>query len=93
MLLSCLQDTDDPTQKCRVLRTLGNAAAFTVNQVQIYFIYKPETDSFVPQNSEAFMRRCFFILIYSTVYLFRSRNFDIVVKCLHAFTCFEHISA
>ncbi|KAM4573196.1 armadillo repeat-containing protein 10 [Odontesthes bonariensis] len=32
MLLSCLQNGDDLTQRCRILRTLGNAAAFTVNQ-------------------------------------------------------------
>ncbi|KAM9753583.1 armadillo repeat-containing protein 10 [Menidia menidia] len=32
MLLSCLQNGDDLTQRCRVLRTLGNSAAFTVNQ-------------------------------------------------------------
>ncbi|XP_072241729.1 armadillo repeat-containing protein 10 [Leuresthes tenuis] len=32
MLLSCLQNGDDLTQRCRILCTLGNAAAFTVNQ-------------------------------------------------------------
>ncbi|XP_017278458.1 armadillo repeat-containing protein 10 [Kryptolebias marmoratus] len=32
LLLSCLQNGDDQVQRCRVLRILGNAAAFTVNQ-------------------------------------------------------------
>ncbi|XP_042268636.1 armadillo repeat-containing protein 10 [Thunnus albacares] len=32
MLLSCLQTSNNPSDKCRILVTLGNAAAFTVNQ-------------------------------------------------------------
>lgn len=32
MLLSCLQTSDNPSDRCRILVTLGNAAAFTVNQ-------------------------------------------------------------
>ncbi|CAL8357180.1 unnamed protein product [Lota lota] len=32
MLLSCLQTSSKQTDRCRVLITLGNAAAFTVNQ-------------------------------------------------------------
>ncbi|XP_028305845.1 armadillo repeat-containing protein 10 [Gouania willdenowi] len=32
MLLSCLQTSNDPSDRCRILLTLGNAAAFTVNQ-------------------------------------------------------------
>ncbi|CAJ1056936.1 armadillo repeat-containing protein 10 [Xyrichtys novacula] len=32
MLLSCLQTNTNPSDKCRILVTLGNAAAFTVNQ-------------------------------------------------------------
>ncbi|RVE71968.1 hypothetical protein OJAV_G00057210 [Oryzias javanicus] len=32
MLLSCLQTGTDPSDRCRILLTLGNAAAFTVNQ-------------------------------------------------------------
>uniref|UniRef100_A0AAQ5YP19 Armadillo repeat-containing domain-containing protein n=1 Tax=Amphiprion ocellaris TaxID=80972 RepID=A0AAQ5YP19_AMPOC len=32
MLLSCLQTSDNPLDRCRILVTLGNAAAFTVNQ-------------------------------------------------------------
>lgn len=32
MLLSCLQTSNNPSDKCRILLTLGNAAAFTVNQ-------------------------------------------------------------
>ncbi|KAM9377245.1 armadillo repeat-containing protein 10 [Pholidichthys leucotaenia] len=32
MLLSCLQTSDNPSDKCRILLTLANAAAFTVNQ-------------------------------------------------------------
>ncbi|KAM6937049.1 armadillo repeat-containing protein 10 [Xenentodon cancila] len=32
MLLSCLQTGDDPSDRCRILLTLGNAAAFTMNQ-------------------------------------------------------------
>lgn len=32
MLLSCLQTSDNPSDRCRILLTLGNAAAFTVNQ-------------------------------------------------------------
>ncbi|XP_028263222.1 armadillo repeat-containing protein 10 [Parambassis ranga] len=31
-LLSCLQTTDNPSDRCRILITLGNSAAFTVNQ-------------------------------------------------------------
>lgn len=34
MLLSCLQTSCNPSDRCRILLTLGNAAAFTVNQVQ-----------------------------------------------------------
>lgn len=34
MLLSCLQTSNNPSDRCRILLTLGNAAAFTVNQVQ-----------------------------------------------------------
>ncbi|KAG7281724.1 hypothetical protein CRUP_027796 [Coryphaenoides rupestris] len=32
MLLSCLQKSSNETDRCQVLTTLGNAAAFTVNQ-------------------------------------------------------------
>uniref|UniRef100_UPI0037E92C2C armadillo repeat-containing protein 10 n=1 Tax=Semicossyphus pulcher TaxID=241346 RepID=UPI0037E92C2C len=32
MLLSCLQNSNNPSDRCRILVTLGNAAAFTVNQ-------------------------------------------------------------
>ncbi|XP_029908798.1 armadillo repeat-containing protein 10 [Myripristis murdjan] len=32
MLLSCLQTASDPSDRCQILLTLGNAAAFTVNQ-------------------------------------------------------------
>ncbi|CAK6969032.1 armadillo repeat-containing protein 10 [Scomber scombrus] len=32
MLLSCLQTSNNPSDRCRILLTLGNAAAFTVNQ-------------------------------------------------------------
>lgn len=32
MLLSCLQTSDNPSDRCRILLTVGNAAAFTVNQ-------------------------------------------------------------
>ncbi|XP_029953050.1 armadillo repeat-containing protein 10 [Salarias fasciatus] len=32
MLLSCLQNSNNPSDRCRILLTLGNAAAFTVNQ-------------------------------------------------------------
>lgn len=32
MLLSCLQTSSNPPDKCRILLTLGNSAAFTVNQ-------------------------------------------------------------
>uniref|UniRef100_A0A1A8KCV4 Armadillo repeat containing 10 n=1 Tax=Nothobranchius kuhntae TaxID=321403 RepID=A0A1A8KCV4_NOTKU len=32
MLLSCLQTSEDPSDRCRILVTIGNAAAFTVNQ-------------------------------------------------------------
>ncbi|XP_070686443.1 armadillo repeat-containing protein 10 [Pempheris klunzingeri] len=32
MLLSCLQTSNNPSDQCRILLTLGNAAAFTVNQ-------------------------------------------------------------
>ncbi|XP_020510762.1 armadillo repeat-containing protein 10 [Labrus bergylta] len=32
MLLSCLQTNTKPSDRCRILVTLGNAAAFTVNQ-------------------------------------------------------------
>ncbi|KAM3609591.1 uncharacterized protein V6R79_017529 [Siganus canaliculatus] len=32
MLLSCLQTSNNPVDKCQILLTLGNAAAFTVNQ-------------------------------------------------------------
>ncbi|XP_061578071.1 armadillo repeat-containing protein 10 [Cololabis saira] len=32
MLLSCLQTGEDPSDRCRILLTLGNAAAFTMNQ-------------------------------------------------------------
>nr|XP_046250540.1 armadillo repeat-containing protein 10 [Scatophagus argus] len=32
MLLSCLQTSRNPSDRCRILLTLGNAAAFTVNQ-------------------------------------------------------------
>ncbi|XP_056137958.1 armadillo repeat-containing protein 10 [Lampris incognitus] len=32
MLLSCLQTTSNPSHKCQILLTLGNAAAFTGNQ-------------------------------------------------------------
>ncbi|CAL1592099.1 unnamed protein product [Knipowitschia caucasica] len=32
MLLSCLQTSINPDEKCRILITLGNASAFTVNQ-------------------------------------------------------------
>ncbi|XP_071393835.1 armadillo repeat-containing protein 10 [Centroberyx affinis] len=32
MLLSCLQTNSNPSDRCRILLTLGNAAAFTVNQ-------------------------------------------------------------
>ncbi|KAL3061715.1 hypothetical protein OYC64_009794 [Pagothenia borchgrevinki] len=32
MLLSCLQTSNNTTDKCRILLTLGNSAAFTVNQ-------------------------------------------------------------
>uniref|UniRef100_A0A671Y477 Armadillo repeat containing 10 n=1 Tax=Sparus aurata TaxID=8175 RepID=A0A671Y477_SPAAU len=32
MLLSCLQTSSNPSDRCRILLTLGNAAAFTVNQ-------------------------------------------------------------
>ncbi|KAM9855012.1 armadillo repeat-containing protein 10 [Aulostomus maculatus] len=32
MLLSCLQTCSSPSDRCRILLTLGNAAAFTVNQ-------------------------------------------------------------
>uniref|UniRef100_A0A3Q0RB48 Armadillo repeat containing 10 n=1 Tax=Amphilophus citrinellus TaxID=61819 RepID=A0A3Q0RB48_AMPCI len=32
MLLSCLQTNNNPSDRCRVLLTLGNSAAFTVNQ-------------------------------------------------------------
>uniref|UniRef100_A0A8D2ZYM8 Armadillo repeat containing 10 n=1 Tax=Scophthalmus maximus TaxID=52904 RepID=A0A8D2ZYM8_SCOMX len=32
MLLSCLENSSDPSDRCRILLTLGNAAAFTVNQ-------------------------------------------------------------
>ncbi|XP_035013327.1 armadillo repeat-containing protein 10 [Hippoglossus stenolepis] len=35
MLLSCLQSSNNPSDRCRILLTLGNAAAFTVNQNQI----------------------------------------------------------
>lgn len=34
MLLTCLQTSSGPSDTCRILLTLGNAAAFTVNQVQ-----------------------------------------------------------
>lgn len=34
MLLSCLQTSNNASDRCRILLTLGNAAAFTVNQVQ-----------------------------------------------------------
>ncbi|KAM8892110.1 armadillo repeat-containing protein 10 [Spinachia spinachia] len=32
MLLSCLKTSSDPPDRCRILLTLGNSAAFTVNQ-------------------------------------------------------------
>uniref|UniRef100_A0A8C3G6P4 Armadillo repeat containing 10 n=1 Tax=Cyclopterus lumpus TaxID=8103 RepID=A0A8C3G6P4_CYCLU len=32
MLLSCLQTSNNPLDRCRILLTLGNSAAFTVNQ-------------------------------------------------------------
>uniref|UniRef100_A0A8C6TLW9 Armadillo repeat-containing domain-containing protein n=1 Tax=Neogobius melanostomus TaxID=47308 RepID=A0A8C6TLW9_9GOBI len=32
MLLSCLQTSNDQEERCRILLTLGNASAFTVNQ-------------------------------------------------------------
>ncbi|TDH09884.1 hypothetical protein EPR50_G00090120 [Perca flavescens] len=32
MLLSCLQTSNNPPDRCRILLTLGNSAAFTVNQ-------------------------------------------------------------
>ncbi|KAF3854682.1 hypothetical protein F7725_022737 [Dissostichus mawsoni] len=32
MLLSCLQTSNNTTDRCRILLTLGNSAAFTVNQ-------------------------------------------------------------
>ncbi|XP_054476806.1 armadillo repeat-containing protein 10 [Anoplopoma fimbria] len=32
MLLSCLQTSNNPQDRCRILLTLGNSAAFTVNQ-------------------------------------------------------------
>lgn len=32
MLLSCLQTSNNPSDRCRILLTLGNSAAFTVNQ-------------------------------------------------------------
>ncbi|XP_006789567.1 armadillo repeat-containing protein 10 [Neolamprologus brichardi] len=32
MLLSCLKTSNNPTDRCRILLTLGNSAAFTVNQ-------------------------------------------------------------
>ncbi|XP_034735852.1 armadillo repeat-containing protein 10 [Etheostoma cragini] len=32
MLLSCLQTSNNPPDRCRILLTLGNCAAFTVNQ-------------------------------------------------------------
>ncbi|XP_060932631.1 armadillo repeat-containing protein 10 [Limanda limanda] len=35
LLLSCLQSSSNPSDRCRILLTLGNAAAFTVNQNQI----------------------------------------------------------
>uniref|UniRef100_A0A3P9MQN3 Armadillo repeat containing 10 n=1 Tax=Oryzias latipes TaxID=8090 RepID=A0A3P9MQN3_ORYLA len=35
MLLSCLQSGTDSSDRCRILLTLGNAAAFTVNQILI----------------------------------------------------------
>lgn len=34
MLLSRLQSSHDPSERQQILLTLGNAAAFTVNQVQ-----------------------------------------------------------
>lgn len=33
MLLSCLQASSNLSDRCQILVTLGNAAAFTVNQV------------------------------------------------------------
>lgn len=40
MLLSCLQASTAPSERCQILLTLGNAAAFTVNQVGLSLVLK-----------------------------------------------------
>lgn len=54
ILLSCLQTSTTPSERCQILLTLGNAAAFTVNQVCLscilanwWIFWSPPNHSFI----------------------------------------------